>query len=114
MDLRQNSSVSATSFIENFILHDGYSLKKYSLKKWIYANGHTQPFVARKLNLKPEEFKRKLREREKFSEQSIRALVHLMHAEEAFKVIYFKTKRQRREVWWKVFGKYNGEEKLNE
>lgn len=112
MDSKRNVSVSAISFIENVLSVEGYSLKRYSLKKWIYENGHTQPFIARKMNLEPEEFKRKLREREKFDEQSIRALVHLMHAEEAFKVLYFPTKCQRREVWWQIFGKYK--EKRNE
>ena len=112
MDLRQNISQSATNFIERIILLEGYSLKKYSLKKWIYENGYTQPYVARKLGLHPEDFKQKLREREKFNKPQIWELIKLMGAEDAFKVLYFPTKQQRREVWWQVFGKYK--EKRNE
>ena len=61
MTSRQNTSDSVISFIERIILLEGYSLKKYSLKKWIYENGYTQPYVARKLGLHPEDFKQKLR-----------------------------------------------------
>lgn len=84
---------------------DGYSLKKYSLKKWIYGNGYTQPFIAEELHLDVEEFKRKLRQREKFNREQITLLISIMKAKEAFKVIYFPTKRIRNRVWWQVFGK---------
>lgn len=114
MDLRQNISQSETNFIERIILLEGYSLKKYSLKKWIYENGYTQPYVARKLGLHPEDFKQKLREQGKFNEPQIWELIKLMGAEDAFKVLYFPTKQQRREVWWQVFGKYIDQEKRNE
>ena len=114
MDLRQNISQSETNFIERIILLEGYSLKKYSLKKWIYENGYTQPYVARKLGLHPEDFKQKLREQGKFNEPQIWELIKLMGAEDAFKVLYFPTKQQRREVWWQVFGKYIDQETRNE
>ena len=112
MDLRENTFQSATNFIERMILLEGYSLKKYSLKKWIYGNGFTQQYVARKMDIDPDDFKRKLREREKFNKPQIWALIKLMGAEDAFKVLYFPTKQQRRQVWWQVFGKYK--EKRNE
>ena len=47
---------------------EGYSLKKWCLKQWIYSHGYTQPYVARRLGVSAEEFKRKLREHEKFNE----------------------------------------------
>lgn len=92
----------------SIVQNGGYLLKKYSLKKWIYENGHTQPFVARKLGIDPEEFKRMLREHEKFNEEQITKLVELMKAEAAFKVIFFPTKEQRQQVWQDTFGKTKG------
>lgn len=93
---------------------DGYSLKKYTLKKWIYENDHTQPYVAKKLGLAPEEFKRKLREHEKFNREQIESLVYLMGAEASFNVLYFPSKRKRKKIWREVFGKHKGKEELNE
>jgi len=87
----------------------GYSLKKHSLKKWIYGNGYTQPYVARKLGLSAYEFKRRLRARDKFNRTEIERLVYLMKAEEAFKVIYFPTFKMRERVRQKVFGDKRGE-----
>ena len=40
---------------------EGYSLKKWCLKQWIYSHGYTQPYVARRLGVSAEEFKRKIR-----------------------------------------------------
>lgn len=77
-------------------------------------NGKTQPYVAEELGLEAEEFKRKLREREKFNQEQIRSLVYLLGAEEAFSVIYFPSKRRRRKVWSEVFGEYKEREKLDE
>jgi hypothetical protein len=82
----------------------GYSLKKYKLKEWIYDNGYTQPFVAKRLGLSPKEFKRKLRDHEKFHREQIKNLVYLMGAEFAFNVLYFPSKRTRKKIWWCVFG----------
>ena len=87
------------------IYQDGYSLKKYQLMKWIYKNNYSQPYVARVLNLATKEFKYKLRKRKKFTQTQIKSLVYMMGAKEAFKVIYFPTKRMRNRVWWQVFGK---------
>ena len=55
MASKQSISLSATNSVkaaEN-ILTDGYALKKYKLKKWIYDNDHTQPYVAKALGLTP-------------------------------------------------------------
>lgn len=107
MDSKQSISLSATSSIKTTenILTDGYELKKKSLKKWIYDNDHTQTYVAMKLKLAPEEFKRKLRECEKFDREQIKRLVYLMGAKAAFEVLVFPSKRKREKVWWQVFGK---------
>lgn len=114
MDSKQSTLNSATNSIKPIFPADGYSLKKFLLKKWIYANGLTQPYVAWKMHLPSYEFKRRLREREKFNKEEITALVKLMDAEDAFKVIYFPTMKIRRRVWREVFGKYRKKEELNE
>ena len=90
----------------------GYSLKKRCLQRWIYARGYTQPYVARKLGLSAEEFKRKLREHEKFNEYQIGCLVQLMKAKPAFRVLYFPSLKMRRRIYREVFGE--SKERLNE
>lgn len=114
MDSKQNTLNSATNSIDKTFPANGYPLKKYLLKNWIYANGYTQPYVARRMGLSPYEFKRRLKEREKFNRGEISALVRLMDAEDAFEVIYFPTMKIRRRVWREVFGKYENKEELNE
>ena len=109
MDSTRNTSGSGKNSVD--LPPNGYSLKKYRLKKWIYENGYTQPYVARRMGIEPEEFKRKLRERETFGKWQIWGLIQLMHAEEAFYVLYFPSKRKRRQVRIAVFG---NKEKLNE
>ena len=93
---------------------DGYPLKKYALKKWIYDNDHTQPYVAKALGITPDEFKRKLREHEKFNREQIESLAYLMGAEAAFNVLSFPSNRKRRKEWWRAFGKYKDKGDLNE
>lgn len=83
----------------------GYSLKKRSIKRWIYAHGYTQRYIARRLGMSPKVFKKKLCEREKFNEEQIERLVDLMKARWAFRVLYFPTKKQRRRVYREVFSR---------
>ena len=90
----------------------GYSLKKRRLQRWIYARGYTQPYVARKLGLSAVEFKRKLREHEKFNEYQIGCLVQLMKAKAAFRVLYFPSPKMRRRIYKEVFGE--SKERINE
>lgn len=114
MDSKQSTLNSATNSTKPIFPADGYPLKKYPLKRWIYDNHFSQPFVARVMQLSPEEFKRRLRRKEKFNRDEITALVKLMGAEDAFEVIYFPTMKIRRRVWHEVFGKYENKEELNE
>lgn len=92
--------------------NNGYGLKKRCLLRWVYSHGLTQPYVAKRLGLSAEEFKRKLREREKFNEYQMSRLVRLMKARAAFHVIYFPSMRMRRRIYRKVFQR--GEVKRNE
>ena len=68
----------------------GYSLKKRKLKDWIYDNGRTQPYVARKLGITKAELQQKLNEHEPFNEQQIRSL--LWRAPEPSKLAEVKKK----------------------
>lgn len=88
----------------------GYSLKKRKLKDWIYDNGKTQPYIARKLGITKEELQRKLNEHELFNEEQIRSLVRLVEAEAAIDIIYFPTLKEKRRVWRKTFGRKQKEE----
>lgn len=100
MDLKQNSFKSETNCTENNV---GYSLKKQPLKKWIYENKYTQPYVASRLNLPPDVFKENLTDRVKFNRAQLDALIRLMGAKEAFKVIYFPSDAERTRVFYEVF-----------
>ena len=90
----------------------GDSLKKRCLQRWINSHGYTQPDVARKRGLSAEEFKRKLREHEKFNEYQIGCLVQLMKAKAAYRVLFFPSLRMRRQIYSEVFG--SSKERLNE
>ena len=92
----------------------GYGLKKKLLKRWIYKNKLTQPNVAQKLNMSVVDFKQTLKEKGTFNAEQIKALVRLMGAWDAFKVLYFSSKRKRRKVYWEVFGRYKQKEGMNE
>ena len=91
---------------------NGCSLKKRTLKKWIYEHGYTQPIVAKMLKMDISDFKQRLRHRKPFSEIQIRRLVYFMGARSAFEVIYFTTlqerERVRRETFWEQRQKEQG------
>ena len=70
--------------------------------------------MARKLNMPVETFKQTLKEKGTFNAEQIKALVRLMGAWEAFRVLYFSSKRKRRKVYWEVFGRYKQKEGMNE
>ena len=76
---------------------ESFSLKKYSLKKWIMTNGLTQTFVASKLGLDVVEFKQMLNERKLFTKEQIFALIDLVGVREAYNIIYFPDKKTAKE-----------------
>lgn len=114
---KRSLSVSAKNSIKEVevILPKGYSLKKRKLKDWIYDNGKTQPYMARKLGITKPELQRMLNEHELFNQEQIRSLVYLVGAEAAINIIYFPTIKEKRRVWRKTFGrKRNKEGNTNE
>lgn len=88
---------------------NGCSLKKRTLKNWIYSHGYTQPIVAKMLKMDISDFKHRLRHRKPFSEIQIRRLVYFMGARSAFEVIYFTTLQERDRVRQETFGEQSGE-----
>lgn len=109
MGLRTNTYESVTDCIKN---ESGYSLKKRKLQQWIYRNHLTQPYMARRLKLEPDEFKQMIKGNVPFNREQITLLVRFMGARVAFNVIYFPTLNQRRKVYRTVFGNYK--ERKNE
>lgn len=91
--------------LESTSMKKGYSLKKSKLKKWIYQNHFTQPYIAKRLNLSTKEFKEKLTTHALFSKEQITTLIYLMGAYAAFQIIYFPTQKQREEVFYQTFNK---------
>lgn len=100
MNSKQNTLKSETSCIDEI---QGYSLKKQTLKKWIYENKLTQPYVARRMKLAPEVFKERLTARALFNRAELRELIWLMGAKEAFEVIYFPALEEKLRVFDEVF-----------
>lgn len=84
---------------------EGYPIKKYPLKKWIYENHYTLRIIAEQLNVPVVELKRKIAERDLFEYYQIKRLIYFMGAEAAFHAIYFPTTEMRKQVWYEVFGK---------
>ena len=91
----------------------GYPLKRNNFWKWIKEQEYTVSFVANRLNLPAKVFKRKLWTRQMFNREQIWALIQLMGAEDAFRVIYLPTVQIREKVWWEVFGQYEREAELH-
>lgn len=105
MGSRANMSSSGKSSTDRSRLYaQGCSLKKRALLRWIYGAGYTQPYVARRMGVDEGEFKERLRTRKKFDMQEIRALVFLMGARAAFRVIYFPTNDERERIAIATFG----------
>lgn len=74
-----------------------YSLKKYSLKRWIVTHGYTQTSVAKNLGLDILEFKRKLNQREPFTREQIFTLLELVGLRDAYHIIYFPREETHKE-----------------
>lgn len=89
---------------ENNHVANGYSLKKQKLKKWVYENNRSQPYVAQVMGMNEKDFKKKLNNRELFTERELRKFIYLVGAKDAFNIIYFPTLKQKQEVYQKVFG----------
>ena len=84
---------------------DCYSLKKNVLLKWMYKNGYSRSYMARRLWLTKEEFMWRLHSWEPFDKYQITQLVKIMGARDTFFAIYFHSGEQRKEVYRQVFGK---------
>lgn len=78
-------------------IRESYSLKKNSLKRWIFQHGLTQTAVAEKLGLDVVEFKRKLAQREFFTREQIFALIDLIGLREMYHIVYFPKEEQNKE-----------------
>lgn len=83
----------------------GYSLKRNPLLHWMFENGYSKNYMARKLGMEKEEFLWRIDNWEPFEDWRIRRLVKIMTAEAAFKVIYFHSNTQRKKVHLQVFEK---------
>lgn len=103
MGSRANMSSSGIGSIRGKYRH-GCAVKKSALKSWIYGNGHTQPYVARRLGMDVEDFKDRLRTQKNFSPEQIKKLVYLMGARRAINVILFPSYREKMRVQEETFG----------
>ena len=83
----------------------GYSLKKGKLKKWIYENNYTMPYVAKRLGLTKNELKRKLSEHDGFNKHQIKSLIYLVGASNAIDIIYFPSLKMKDIIISEVFRK---------
>ena len=82
-----------------------YSLKKKKLKKWIYENNYTLPYVAKRLGISKDELKRKLSEHDGFNKYQIKSLIYLVGASNAIDIIYFPSLIIKNKIISEVFRK---------
>ena len=82
-----------------------YSLRKKKLKKWIYENNYTLPYVAKRLGISKDELKRKLSEHDGFNKHQIKVLIYLVGASNAIDMIYFPSLKIKNKIINEVFGK---------
>lgn len=108
MVLKQDTYKSETSSTENSVT--GCSLRKGKLKKWIYGNGFNMWSFSKRLKLTAEQFNKMLTNQELFNENQMKRLIETMGAEEAFKVIYFPSLKEKKRVYYEVFKKYEEKE----
>ena len=85
-----------------------YSLKKKKLKKWIYENNYTLPFVAKRLGISKDELKRKLSKHDGFNKHQIKSLIYLVGASNAIDIIYFPSLKIKNKIISEVFRKGGG------
>lgn len=82
----------------------GYSLKRNTIRRWMYGRKIDALLVSNRLHLRVSVFKRMLKEKAEFNESQIRRLVYFMGARSAFNVIYFHTPEERERVRKETFG----------
>lgn len=96
MALKASTYKTATNFIEYY--EDGISLKSRALKVWLQRKGYSQAFIARLLCMSKHKFRSKLYWRQTFSQSEITALIRLMGARAAIKVIWFPTLEEKKRI----------------
>ncbi len=96
MALKASTCKSATNFTDYF--KNGVSLKSRKLKQWIKDKGFTQRSVANQLGMSKRDFIRKLIRKQCFNQTEMTALIRLMGARAAIKVIWFPTLKEKKRI----------------
>lgn len=96
MALRANTYLSATRFTDYYRL--GVTLKSRTLKRLLKKKHLTQRRVAERLGMNKQKFIWKLYKRCRFSQSEITALIRLIGARAAIKVIWFPTLQEKRRI----------------
>ena len=101
---RNESKMTSTQGTEHCSSVKGYSLKANKLKRWRLKHNYTRKYIADRLRLSVDEMEEKLMNNQLFNRKQIRALVYLMGAQSAFKVLYFPSVDERNRIREEVFG----------
>ena len=83
---------------------NGYSLNRRQLFRWMYSHGYSKAKMAHSLKITKKEFIWRLDFWEPFEKWQIKRLVRIMKAKAAFFAIYFHSRQERKDVYFKVFG----------
>lgn len=108
MESKASTTISTGSYINagsaSGYYRDGVKIKRMNLLKWMQRTGYSAYCVARAMRIHPRQLERKLQKDKPFTKGQIRRLVYLMGAWEAFFVIYFPTRQERRRIFLETFG----------
>lgn len=83
---------------------NGFSLNRRQLFRWMYSHGYSKARMAHSLKITKKEFIWRLDFWEPFEKWQIKRLVRIMKAKAAFFAIYFHSRQERKDVYFKVFG----------
>ena len=101
MVLRVSTFKSVKDFTDYY--QSGVTLKSQALKIWLKRKGYPQSFVAERLGISKNKFRRMLFKRQRFNKSEMTALIHLMGARAAIDMVWFQSlqekKRIQKDVW---------------
>ena len=96
MASKANTSKSAKYFTD--YSRSGLTLKSHALKTWLKRKGYEQSYFAERLGMSKDKFRQKLYKRQTFDQNEITALIRLMGARAAIKVIWFPNLEEKRRI----------------
>lgn len=96
MVLRVSTFKSVKDFTDYY--QSGVTLKSQALKIWLKRKGYPQSFVAERLGISKNKFRRMLFKRQRFNKSEMTALIHLMGARAAIDMVWFQSLQEKKRI----------------